>query len=158
MILVLSRGHYCPKDQLQHLELAAAYPKIAVAYTQVVTISTDNIAESREFRASVGAQWTFLSDAGRKVQKDLDIQEYTDPHHDPMIPHTLVLKPGLVIHSVYNGYWFWGRPSFVDLWHDLRAATAEIRPDWDLSTPGLRAAWDAHDYSKFHGWDKRAAQ
>ena len=26
-----------------------------------------------------------------------------------MIPHTLVLKPGLVIHSIYNGYWFWGR-------------------------------------------------
>ena len=23
-----------------------------------------------------------------------------------------------------------------------RAATGEIRPDWDLSTPGLRAAWD----------------
>jgi hypothetical protein len=53
-----------------------------------------------------------------------------------MVPHTLVLKPGLVVHSVYNGYWFWGRPSFYDLWHDLRAATAEIRPDWDLSTPG----------------------
>jgi hypothetical protein len=52
-----------------------------------------------------------------------------------MIPHTLVLKPGLVVHSVYNGYWFWGRPSFSDLWHDLRAATSEIRPDWDLSTP-----------------------
>ncbi len=28
-----------------------------------------------------------------------------------MIPHTLVLKPGLVVHRVYNGYWFWGRPS-----------------------------------------------
>jgi hypothetical protein len=28
-----------------------------------------------------------------------------------MIPHTLVLKPGLVIHSVYDGYWYWGRPS-----------------------------------------------
>jgi hypothetical protein len=40
-----------------------------------------------------------------------------------------VLKPGLVIHSVYNGYWFWGRPSFYDLWHDLRAASSEIRPD-----------------------------
>ena len=64
-----------------------------------------------------------------------------------MIPHTLVLKPGLVIHSVYNGYWFWGRPSVDDLWHDLRAATSEIRPDWDLSTPGLRDAWDAGDYS-----------
>ncbi len=26
--------------------------------------------------------------------------------HDPMIPHTLVLKPGLVVHSIYNGYWY----------------------------------------------------
>jgi hypothetical protein len=91
------------------------------------------------------------------VQKDLDIQEYTDPDNDPMIPHTLVLKPGLVIHSIYNGYWFWGRPSFIDLWHDLRAATRDIRPDWDLSTGGLREAWDAGDWSPFHGWDKRAA-
>jgi hypothetical protein len=90
------------------------------------------------------------------VQKDLDIAEYTDPEHNPMIPHTLVLKPGLVIHSVYNGYWFWGRPSFYELWDDLRAANAEIRPDWDLSAPGLRQAWDAGDYSKFHGWDRHA--
>jgi peroxiredoxin len=149
MILVLARGHFCPKDHQQHLELAAFYSKIAVAYTQIVTISTDNIFETREFRASVGAQWTFLSDAGRKVQKDLDIQEYTDPYHDPMIPHTLVLKPGLVIHSVYNGYWFWGRPSVADLRRDLREATREIRPDWDLGAPGLREAWDADDRSRF---------
>jgi peroxiredoxin len=150
MILVLSRGHYCPKDHQQHLELAANYPKIAVAYTQVVTISTDNIIETREFRASVGAQWTFLSDAGRKVQKDLDIQEYTDPYHDPMIPHTLVLKPGLVIHSIYNGYWFWGRPSFEDLRRDLREAMRDSRPDWDLTTPDLRIAWEVGDRSRFY--------
>jgi peroxiredoxin len=147
MVVVLARGNFCPKDHQQHLELAAAYPKIAVAYTQMVTISTDNILELNEFRAAVGAEWTFLSDAGRKIQKDLDIQEYTDPHHNPMIPHTLVLKPGLVIHRVYNGYWFWGRPSFEDLRQDLRAATREIRPDWDLSAPGLRDAWDAGDHS-----------
>jgi hypothetical protein len=73
-----------------------------------------------------------------------------------MIPHTLVLKPGLVIHSIYNGYWFWGRPSVEDLWRDLRAATSEIRPDWDLSTPGLRQAWAAGDHSAFHGWDRRS--
>jgi peroxiredoxin len=158
MILLLSRGHFCPKDHQQHLELAAAYSKIAVSYTQVVTISTDNIVDTREFRASVGAQWTFLSDAGRKVQKDLDIQEYTDPEHDPMIPHTLVLKPGLVVHSVYNGYWFWGRPSFYDLWRDLCVASSEIRPDWDLSKPGLKEAWDAGDYSSFHGWNKHSGQ
>ncbi|UGS38930.1 hypothetical protein [Capillimicrobium parvum] len=33
---------------------------------------------------------------------------------------------------------------------------SEIRPDWDLSTPGLREAWDAGDVSPFHGCDKRA--
>jgi peroxiredoxin len=153
LILTLARGDYCPKEHQQHLELASAYPKVAVAYTQMATISTDADHESKEFRASVGAQWPFLSDPGRIVQKDLDIQEYTDPEHDPMIPHTLVLKPGLVIHSVYNGYWFWGRPSVVDLWHDLRALSGEIRPDWDLSTPGLREAWDAGERSPFHGLD-----
>jgi peroxiredoxin len=153
LVLTLARGHYCPKEHRQHLELAAAYPKIAVAYTQIATIATDDDHELKEFRASIGAQWTFLSDPGRTVQKDLDIQEYTDPEHDPMVPHTLVLKPGLVIHSIYNGYWFWGRPSCVDLWHDLRAASREIRPDWDLDTPGLREAWDAGKRSLFHGYD-----
>ncbi|HLY31464.1 MAG TPA: redoxin domain-containing protein [Ktedonobacterales bacterium] len=145
MILILSRGHYCPKDHQQHLELAAFYPRIAVAYTQIVTISTDNILESREFRDAVGAQWTFLSDPARRIQKDLDIQEYTDPHHNPMIPHTLVLEPGLVIYSVYNGYWFWGRPSPDDLRRDLREVSRKARPDWDLSAPGLRENWDSGD-------------
>jgi peroxiredoxin len=158
MILTLARGHYCPKEHQQHLELAAFQPKIAVAYTQIVTIATDEHHTLQEFRASVGANWPFLSDPGRIVQQDLDIQEYTDPTNNPMIPHTLVLKPGLVVHSVYDGYWFWGRPTIGDLWRDLRAAMSETRPDWDLSTPGLREAWDAGDLSSFHGWDKRAAQ
>jgi hypothetical protein len=118
LILTLARGHYCPKEHQQHLELAAFYPKIAVAYTQIATIATE---------------------------------------HNPMIPHTLVLKPGLVIYSIYNGYWFWGRPSVVDLLHDLRAVTSEIRPDWDLSTPGLRERWNAGDISRFHGWNKQTS-
>jgi peroxiredoxin len=158
LILLLSRGHYCPKEHQQHLELASFQSKVAVAYTQLVTISTDDHHTLQEFRASVGAQWTFLSDPARTVQKDLDIQEYTDPEHDPMIPHTLVLKPGLTIHSIYNGYWFWGRPSVNDLWHDLRAAYREVRPDWDLSAPGLRGKWESGDYSPFHGWDKRTPE
>jgi hypothetical protein len=139
----------------QHLDAVARVPRWdAVAYTRMATISTDAHHESQEFRASVGAQWPLLSDPARTVQTDLDIQEYTDPEHDPMIPHTLVLKPGLVIHSIYSGYWFWGRPSVVDLWHDLRDVTREIRPDWDLSSPGLRDAWDADDLSDFHGWNR----
>jgi peroxiredoxin len=156
MILTLARGHYCPKEHQQHLDLAALYPKIAVAYTQVVTISTDDHYTLLEFRASVGAEWTFLSDPQRTIQKDLAIQEYTDPEHDPMIPHTIVLQPGLTIYSIYNGYWFWGRPSPADLWRDLRAVTREARADWDLGAPGLRAAWDAGDYSRFHGWKRKS--
>jgi peroxiredoxin len=155
LILTLARGHFCPKEHQQHLRLAAFESEVEVAYTQMVTIATDDHHTLQEFRASVGAHWTFLSDPGRIVQKDLDIQEYTDPEHDPMIPHTLVLKPGLIVHSIYNGYWYWGRPSTADLWRDLRAVMSEIRPDWDLSKPGLREAWAAGDYAPFHGWDKR---
>jgi peroxiredoxin len=155
LILTLARGHYCPREHQQHLELAAFQSKVAVARTQIATISTDDRHTLQEFRASVGARWVFLSDPGRIVQRDLEIQEYTDPANDPMIPHTLVLTPGLVIHSVYNGYWFWGRPSVDDLWRDLRAATAEMRPDWDLAAPGLREAWDAGEWSSFSGRDRR---
>ena len=157
LILTLARGHYCPKEHQQHLQLAAFYPQIAVAYTQIVTIATDPHHTLQEFRASVGAQWTFLSDPERIVQKDLEIQEYTDPDNDPMIPHTLVIAPGLTIHSVYNGYWFWGRPSVDELRRDLRDVLRETRRDWDLSAPGLREAWDAGDLAPFHGWDKRGA-
>ena len=152
MILTLARGNYCPKEHQQHLEIAANYPKIAVSYTTIATISTDPDHQSKELRASVGAQWPFLSDPERVVQKDLDIQEYTDPENDPMIPHTLVLAPGLVVHRIYNGYWFWGRPSFAELWQDLRELGSESRPDWDLAAPGLREAWDAGERGPFHGF------
>ena len=43
MILTLARGHYCPKEHQQHLDLAAFFPHIAVAYTKVCTISTDRV-------------------------------------------------------------------------------------------------------------------
>jgi len=37
------------------------------------TISTDDHHTLQEFRASVGAEWIFLSDPGRTIQKGLDI-------------------------------------------------------------------------------------
>jgi hypothetical protein len=86
LILTLARGHYCPKEHQQHLELAAHDPRIAVSY---------------------------------------------------------------------DGYWFWGRPSIYDLRADLREVTREIRPDFDLATPGLGEAWDAGDLAAFHGWSRQ---
>jgi len=108
MILVLGRGGYCPKDRRQAEGLVQLHRELEVAYCRLVTITTDNITETNEYRTGVAAHWPFLSDARRKVQKDLDIAEYTDPLHNPMIPHTIVLEPGLVIYKIYSGYWFFG--------------------------------------------------
>jgi peroxiredoxin len=158
MVLILSRGHFCPKDRRQLRNYVDFYPELKVGYTRIVTVSTDNLVETNEFRDALGAQWPFLSDPRRKVQQDLDIQEYTDPHHDPMIPHTFVLDPGLVIHKIYNGYWFWGRPSTHELWQDLREITRKIRPDWELTAPGLREKWDKGDKSHFWPYDEEASR
>src|SRR6201986_5421147 len=127
LILTLARGHYCPKEPQQHLELAAHYPKIAVSYTQIVTIATDEHHTLQEFRASVGAPWTFLSDPGRTVQQDLDRAEYTDPAHNPMVPRTLGHKPGLLGHGLENGNWSWAPPSGADLWRFICAAIVHKR-------------------------------
>ena len=158
LILTLARGHYCPKEHQQHMELAAFYPKIAVAYTQIATIATDDHHTLQEFRASVGAQWTFLSDPERTVQKDLDIQEYTDPEHNPMIPHVIVLEPGLVIFKVYSGYWFFGRPTIEELRQDLRDVSKKCRPDWDITRPELKAAWEGGERDRFYPYGKTYGQ
>jgi len=60
-----------------------------------------------------------------------------------MIPHTIVLEPALVIYKIYMGYWFFGRPTVEDLRQDLRSVTMKCRPDWDITTSELKAAWQA---------------
>jgi peroxiredoxin len=107
MILVLSRGGFCPRDQRQAEGLVQLYREMEVGYSRLVTISTDNMLATNDYRSGAGAHWTFLSDSGRKVQKDLDIAEYTDPEHDPMIPHVIVLEPGLVIQDLQWLLVFW---------------------------------------------------
>jgi peroxiredoxin len=158
LVLVLSRGAFCPKDRRQHEGLVALHREMEVGYCRMVTISADNLLELNEFRSGVGAHWPFLSDAGRKVQKDLDIAEYTDPTHDPMVPHTLVLEPGLRVFSLYNGYWFFGRPTVEDLRRDLRSVLQRCRPDWDLADPELRRAWQAGEKQPFFPYGKTWAE
>src|SRR5258708_11920061 len=50
MILVLSRGGFCPKDRRQAEGLVALHRELEVAYCRLVTISTDNITETNEYR------------------------------------------------------------------------------------------------------------
>ena len=154
MVLVLSRGGYCPRERRQHEGLAQLFREIEVGFCRLVTISTDNLTETNEFRSGIGAHWPFLSDAGRKVQKDLDIAEYTDPLHNPMIPYTLVLEPGLIIYKVYMGYWYFGRPTVEELRLDLREVLKKCRPDWDISKPELKAAWDQGQKERFFPYGK----
>jgi len=149
--------HYCPKDRRQLRRLVDVYPELEVGYTRIALISTDTVMQSHEHRAGLGAQWPFLADPGRIVQKDLNIQEYTDPHHDPMIPHTLVLKAGLEIVKIYNGYWYWGRPSIEELRADVREIRRSISPDWDLAAPGLREAWERGERDRFFPYETSTA-
>jgi peroxiredoxin len=147
MVLVLSRGGYCPKDRRQ-----------AEGPVQLHREITDNITKTNEYRSGVGAHWPFPSDAGRRIQKDLDIAEYIDPLHNPMIPHTIVLEPALVIYKIYNGYWFFGRPTIEELRQDLRAVTGKCRPDWDITMPEVRAAWEQGRKELFYPYGKTYAQ
>ena len=158
MILVLSRGGFCPKDRRQAEGLVELHREMEVGYCRLVTISTDNLATTNEYRSGVGAHWTFLSDAGRKVQKDLNIAEYTDPTHDPMIPHTIVLEPGLIVYKMYVGYWFFGRPTVEELRQDLRALLKKCRPDWDITPADQRAAWARGEKDRFHPYGKSYAR
>jgi hypothetical protein len=96
---------------------------------RLVTFSIDRITETNEFHTGVGAHWAFLSGTRRVVQKDLDIAEFPDPPHNPMIPYTFVLEPGLIIYKIYMGYWFFGRPTMEDLRQDLRVVLKKCRPD-----------------------------
>ncbi|HZV12208.1 MAG TPA: redoxin domain-containing protein [Candidatus Kapabacteria bacterium] len=158
MVLVLSRGAFCPKDRRQMEGLLQLFRELEVGYCRMVTISTDNLMQTNEFRSGVGAHWPFLSDAGRKVQKDLDIAEYTDPTHNPMIPHTLVLEPALKIYKIYNGYWYFGRPTTEELRLDLRAVLQKSRPDWDITSPAMKAAWERGDKGAFYPYGESYAQ
>jgi peroxiredoxin len=154
MVVILGRGGFCPKDRRQAEGLLQLHREMEVGYCRMVTITTDNIIETNEYRSGVGAHWPFLSDSRRIVQKDLDIAEYTDPVHNPMIPHVIVLEPGLVIHKIYNGYWFFGRATVEELRHDLRAVSRKCRPDWDITTAELKALWQQGRKELFYPYGK----
>ena len=158
MVLILGRGGFCPKDRRQAEGLLQLHREMEVGYSRLVTITTDNLIATNEYRSGVGAHWTFLSDAGRVVQKDLDIAEYTDPSNNPMIPHTIVLEPGRVVFKIYNGYWYFARPTLEELRQDLRSVLKKCRPDWDITKPELRTAWERGEKDGFYPYGKTYAQ
>ncbi len=108
-------------------------PELAVSPCRLVTVSTADLNHTQELRDSLGAQWPFLSDAERKVIRELDIVDVTDKRFSPVaIPYTYVLDGDRTIHSVYFGWWFVGRPTADELRADFRALLSR-RADWAYS-------------------------
>lgn len=144
MVLMLGRGEHCPRERQHQREMMRLAEWCPVAFTQLVTVLPNDLHDTNKMRIATGAYWPYLADAEYEVQEALEIGEYTDPHHRATVPHTLVLEPGgLVIDTVYVGYWYWGRPSPYQLWEDLQRVFRRTKRDFDPTVAEIREEWMA---------------
>ena len=141
MVLMLGRGEHCPRERQHQREMVRFSEWCPVAFTQLVTVLPNDLHDTNKMRIATGAFWPYLSDGDLEVQRELEIEEYTDTHHAATVPHTLVLAPGLVIEKVYVGFWYWGRPSPYQLWEDLQGLFRRIKPDFDPTLAEIREEW-----------------
>ncbi len=127
LIVIFSRGFFCPRDQQQFRSLVAFQDELKVNFCSLVSVSADDPMTSSAFRAGLGAKWTFFSDIERKVIKELNILDETEGEYAyRSLPYTFILKPNLEIHKVYNGWYFVGRPTIEELRQDLRDVMQEM--------------------------------
>ncbi len=127
LIVIFSRGFFCPRDQQQFRSLVAFQSELQVNFCKLVTISADEPKVSAAFKAGLGANWPFLCDTERKLIKALDILDETEGEYAyRALPYTFVLKPNLEIFKVYNGWYFVGRPTVEELRQDLRTIMQEM--------------------------------
>jgi peroxiredoxin len=129
------RGWWCPKEQAFFRRLTQLQDEAEVAYTRMVSISVDPPETLAAFRAGLGARWTFLSDAERRHIEDLGLREATDTLNNPYLPVSFLLLPGLEIYRVFDGYWFWGRPTAEEIRTGFRDMSRMVRPDWESPRP-----------------------
>ncbi len=144
MVLMLGRGEHCPRERMHQREMVKFHEWCDNSFTRLVTILPNGLHDVYKLRISSGSHWPFLADEKLEIRSRFEIDEYTDEHHDnAVVPHTLILAPGLVIDKVYVGYWFWGRPSIYQLWEDIGDLLRRIKSDFDPTTAEARAEWEA---------------
>src|SRR5919197_2497205 len=135
VVLHTYRGWWCPKEQAFFRRLLGLQEAMEVGSARLVSISVDPPPVSAAFRAGLGARWTFLCDPERSALEALGLRETTDTLNNPYVPSVWTVFPDLRVHSKYDGYWFWGRPTLHELTADLRAISRAIRADWKAPTP-----------------------
>ena len=111
---------------------------LQVNYCKLAVVSTDPPEVSGAFRAGLAAMYTFLSDHEREAIRQLDIVEVTPADFKyglVALPFTFSLAPDLTIHSIYDGWWFVGRPTLEELRQDLRALMETSRQDYHYIGP-----------------------
>jgi len=133
-------GSFCPKDRRQAELLVQLHRELEVSYCRLVTISTDVVGNQRishRRRRTLDVP----ADADASFRRT-SISPSTRMRAQSMIPHTIILEPGLVVFKIYNGYWFLARTT-----HQRRIATRpasrnhEMSPDWDITIADQKAAW-----------------
>jgi peroxiredoxin/cold shock CspA family protein len=122
ILLIFSRGFFCPRDQEQMRQLVNFQNELRVNYCKLVVVNTDPPMVSAAFRAGLGARFPFLSDEHRTVIKQIGILDETEGEYACRSrPFTFVLRPDLTVFRIYDGWFFVGRPTIEELRHDLRA-------------------------------------
>ena len=132
VVLISSRGWWCPKEQRYLRELVRLQDEFEVAYAKLVVVSVDPPEVQSAFRAGLGARFLFLSDSERRWLDRLGLRETTDTVHHPYRPAAFALFPDLRVHRSYNGYWYWGRATMEEIRRDMREISQLIRSDWEL--------------------------
>jgi len=128
LVLLTSRGWWCPKEQRYLGNLVELQDEFEVAYARIAVVSVDPPEVQAAFRAGLGARFLFLSDAERRYLDDLGLRETTDTVHHPYRPAGFTLFPDLTIRVAYDGYWFWGRPTHEELRQDISRVPAPPGP------------------------------
>ncbi len=122
IILMFSRGFFCPRDQEQMRQLVGFQNELSVNYCKLAVVNADPSMVSAAFRAGLGASFPFLSDENRTVIKQIGILDETEGEYAYRSrPFAFVLRPDLTVYRIYDGWFFVGRPTLEELRHDLRA-------------------------------------
>ena len=103
--------------------------ELAINYCHLAVVSVDARGCAGRFERG-WARPSLLSDHKRRAITNLGIVDRSDPNHPRIAyPYSFSLGPDLVIHKIYDGGWFVGRPTIEELRQDLRAMMQAYHPD-----------------------------